>query len=119
MWFIHIFENFFNITPDNNILYPPLPGSQVLAYHACLIVGYNEIGFIVLNSHDMSFGDGGYFILSYEYINKGLLHDPWIISEMKYKRIAECAWLNSRFSFCIIPYIKPAVQRCTAGFHLT
>jgi hypothetical protein len=80
---IPIFSNFENLNEKNYILYDPSDErisptrrSNLLGFHAVLLVGYNKDGFIVLNSHGNCFANHGYFILSYDYT----IMDPYIIN---------------------------------------
>lgn len=60
----------------------PRPGEKAVAWHAVLVVGYNDKDrrFILRNSWGKNWGLKGYFTLPYEYLlDSGLSKDFWTI----------------------------------------
>lgn len=72
----------------NNIL--TVDKTHSFGYHAIVLLGWNEVGFIAQNSWGKSYGDNGYFILPY---NHGIAEAYSIISDdnteddLQYKKI--------------------------------
>lgn len=66
---------------ETGIVPIPQPGEQCMGGHAVLIVGYDNIKkcLIVRNSWGESWGDKGYFYLPYEFIDKRLAFDFWVL----------------------------------------
>jgi hypothetical protein len=66
-----IYNNFLNLSYYNDILYAPNPYHYMIGMHALLLIGYDDTcnTFIILNSAGTSFCSGGFFRMSYEYIN--------------------------------------------------
>ena len=52
-------------------------GSKMLGYHAVVLIGFNESGFILKNSWGTEFGDSGFIILPYNAIGK--IKEAWTL----------------------------------------
>ena len=79
---IIIYESFEEETVSTTGIIPlPKIGEQILGGHAILIVGYDDSKswFICRNSWGDSWGDKGYFYLSYDFIKKGFASDFWVL----------------------------------------
>ena len=66
---IMVYSNFFRLTKENDVLYPPSASDEMLGGHAVIISGFTDETetFEILNSHGSSFCDHGFFRLSYSY----------------------------------------------------
>jgi C1A family cysteine protease len=64
----------------------PQDGEQLEGGHAIMAVGYddNEARFIIRNSWGTSWGNAGYGTLPYEYVEKGLADDFWVLVTADY-----------------------------------
>jgi C1A family cysteine protease len=75
-----VYSNFERLTKENNILYRPSTDDLYLGLHAVLAIGFNKDGLIVCNSHGRFFGDEGFFIMAYEYINDENTFEWWVMN---------------------------------------
>ena len=76
-----VYDNFMNLTKDNDILSLPQKYNEMLGAHAVVIVGYEEDHLIILNSHGSNFADGGYFRMPWEYVlNPDLCFEFYILN---------------------------------------
>lgn len=66
---IMVYSNFFKLSKENDILYPPSADDEILGGHAIVASGFSEETetFEILNSHGPNFADDGFFRLSYSY----------------------------------------------------
>lgn len=75
-------------------------GDTLEAYHAFTIYGWNEIGWLCQNSWGKFWGNGGYFILPYEY---GIVDSyslvPKTANENDIKKPARSAFINKLYQF--------------------
>jgi len=69
------------ILDKDNII--QIPNEYPNSGHAMLIVGWNELGFIVQNSWGKNWGDNGYAILPYEY----RIREAWGVTTTQYHSI--------------------------------
>lgn len=52
-------------------------GSKMLGYHAVVLIGFNESGFVLKNSWGTEFGDSGFIVLPYNAIGK--IKEAWTL----------------------------------------
>lgn len=55
------------------------PTRDIAGGHAMVWGGYDETGADTLNSWSESFGDGGWFKMSWDYVASDMTHDLWIV----------------------------------------
>ena len=74
-----VYPSFENYT--GGVIEPPKPGDQYLGGHCVCTAGYDDSkqAILVANSWGPSFGDNGYFWLSYSYFTSGLVSDCWMM----------------------------------------
>ena len=75
-----VYTGFELLSKENDVLYKPKIDELYLGLHAVLAVGFNKQGLIVCNSHGRFFGNDGFFIMSYEYINDENTFEWWVIN---------------------------------------
>ena len=83
MEYIYIYENFLNLSKQDDISFEPKSNEEFLGMHALLMIGFNEDTqtIDVLNSHGESFAYLGYFRISYKYIlNQDLSFDFYVLN---------------------------------------
>ena len=79
---IMVYSNFFRLTKENDILYPPSASDELLGGHAIVAVGYDNTSdtIEILNSHGSTFCDDGYFKLSFNYaLDKDLAFEYYVV----------------------------------------
>ena len=79
---IMVYSNFFRLTKENDILYPPSASDEMLGGHAIVLISYDDETetFGILNSHGSNFADDGYFRLSYSYaLNPELAFEFYVV----------------------------------------
>ena len=66
---MQVYNEFFNITKENDILSMHNENSELIGAHAVVIVGFDDATdtFEILNSHGSKFGNEGYFRMPYSY----------------------------------------------------
>ena len=79
---IMIYSNFFKLTKENEILFPPSASDEALGGHALVAVGYDNATdtIEILNSHGSNFCQDGYFKLSFNYaLDKDLAFEYYVV----------------------------------------
>jgi len=66
---------------STGVLHMPTKSENLLGGHAVLFVGYDDVmsRLIVRNSWGKDWGLQGYFYMPYDYVNKGLAFDFWVM----------------------------------------
>lgn len=83
---IQVYQSFQSVpTYKTGIVQIPSEQELVVGGHAILLVGYKDDTkqFIFQNSWSFGWGDKGYGYLPYDYVNKNLTFDPWIIKSVE------------------------------------
>lgn len=65
-----------------DVVGPPKVGEPIAGGHAMLIIGYDKLGAIVVNSWGTGFGLGGMCRLSWDYILWAFTNDMWVIADV-------------------------------------
>lgn len=78
---IEIFQQFNNVTKENNIIRLPNQFDYSLGYHAVLILGYNlnTRQFLVKNSWGNNWGDNGYAYIPFDYVGN-FSNEKWVFT---------------------------------------